>query len=81
MVHHLMLTRDTTATPEDPGKIILCHRLSRYEAMIGQPTPFDNQLNAFIGDSSNGQLPITIIMPPGTSGQDPVLAVGGAHHI
>jgi hypothetical protein len=32
--------------------------------MLGQPTPFDNQLHAFIGDSSNGQLPITIIMPP-----------------
>jgi hypothetical protein len=63
MVHHLMLTRDATATPEDPGKIFLCHRLSRYEAMIDQPTPFDNQLHAFIGDSSNGQPPITIIMP------------------
>jgi hypothetical protein len=32
--------------------------------MLGQPTPFDNQLHAFIGDSSNGQPPITIIMPP-----------------
>jgi hypothetical protein len=63
MVHHLMLTRDPTATPEDPGKIFLCHRLSRYEAVIGQPTSFDNQLHAFIGDSSNGQPPITIIMP------------------
>jgi hypothetical protein len=27
MVHHLMLTRDTTATPDDPGKIFLCHSL------------------------------------------------------
>jgi hypothetical protein len=32
--------------------------------MLGQPTPFDNQVHAFIGDSSNGQPPITIIMPP-----------------
>lgn len=50
MVHHLMLTRSAAAADlTDWGQIFLCHRLTHYKAMIGQPKPFDNRMQAFVG--------------------------------
>ena len=49
---HLILTRDPTTAGMVPGNILSYHRATKYDARVGQaPTPFDNRMYAFMGDS------------------------------
>jgi hypothetical protein len=65
-----MHVRDPNGDPNDPGLandpglVVVYHRLSRHDQRFGQaPTPFDNRGLAFFGDVVNGQAPTTVHVP------------------
>ena len=45
------------------GVVTLCHRLQRFEAQLGVPTPFDGNGYAFYGDIVDGQAPPVVQWP------------------
>eukprot|EP00980_Cylindrotheca_fusiformis_P030574 scaffold25059_cov215-Cylindrotheca_fusiformis.AAC.1 len=65
----LVHIRDPAAQPDDPGEIMLCHRLTRYEDgnMGLVPLPFPNVGHGFLGDvRNNGQAPFSVELPDAT---------------
>jgi hypothetical protein len=63
-LHALAHVRDAGADPQDPGRIVGLHRLTRHDPRFGQaPLPFDNMGLAFYGDTQHGQVPTTVTIP------------------
>ena len=56
---YLGLCRDVMGIP----RYYLVFGLSKYPTLVGQPTPWDNQLFAFVGDVVEGAI-TTVIFPP-----------------
>jgi hypothetical protein len=63
-VNLLVHVREPTADPDDPGRIVAYHRLTRKDTIFGQPpAPYENVGLAFFGDLVNGQAPPTVTIP------------------
>jgi len=63
-IHVLAHIRPPQAPANDPGLIVVYHRLTRHDARFGQvPTPYDGQGLAFWGDVVAGQAPTTVVIP------------------
>jgi len=63
-IHVLAHIRQPQAPANDPGLIVVYHRLTRHDARFGQvPTPYDGQGLAFWGDIVAGQVPATVTVP------------------
>jgi hypothetical protein len=63
-MHILAHVRDPAANPDDPGRIVAYHRLTRRNTGMGrQAMPFDGQGLAFFGDIMSGQVPMTVVVP------------------
>ena len=63
-LHCLVHVLDPTAGPDDPGRIIALHRLTRHDVRFGQlPLPYDGLGLAYFGDVYNGQVPTTVTIP------------------
>jgi hypothetical protein len=63
-LHALVHVREVGADPNDPGRIIGLHRLTRHEPRFGQTAlPYDNMGLAFYGDTQHGQVPTTLTVP------------------
>ena len=65
-VNILVHVRDPAANPDDPGKVVAYHRLTRKDPRFGQPPlPYETIGLGFFGDAINGQAPPTVTIPDG----------------
>ena len=65
-VNILVHVRDPNADPDDPGKIVAYHRLTRKDPRFGQPpSPHETIGLGFFGDIVNSQAPPTVVIPDG----------------
>jgi hypothetical protein len=62
-VCHLVLARQPNAAATDPGTILCYHRFTRYEAGLGEQTPYDGNCLSFFGDMIDGQVPPLVLLP------------------
>ena len=63
-LHCLVHVSDPMAGPDDLGRIVALHRLTRHDSRFGQlPLPYGGLGLAFFGDILNGQVPTTVTVP------------------